>query len=60
MPILSFSIFFRFGMFGPRKIWQPCLQPLHSKTEEAIQRENANWNLRSLYSSKSYFSLRIF
>jgi hypothetical protein len=20
----SFSMFFRFGMFGPRKIWQPC------------------------------------
>jgi hypothetical protein len=20
----SFGIFFPFGMFGPRKIWQPC------------------------------------
>jgi hypothetical protein len=21
----SFGIFSRFGMFGPRKIWQPCI-----------------------------------
>jgi hypothetical protein len=24
--LLQFGIFSRFGMFGPRKIWQPCLQ----------------------------------
>jgi hypothetical protein len=23
----SFGLFFRFGMFGPRKIWQPWMPP---------------------------------
>jgi hypothetical protein len=26
----SFGIFFRLGMFGPRKIWQPCSRPIQA------------------------------
>jgi hypothetical protein len=39
--LLSFGIFFHFGMFGPRKIWQPCLGGVvqsssHPPEEQAI------------------------
>jgi hypothetical protein len=37
----SFGIFSRFGMFGPRKIWQPC-----SKIQTfALAQENFNFRI---------------
>jgi hypothetical protein len=44
-----FGLFFPFGMFGPGKIWQPCVGPQIGRYVELVSNLNPDFHVSSTF-----------